>query len=68
MKNNLNQNSEQLSQNILDWNIIQDNMREKFGEDIFQSWLKKLFPKTKHELILIISQINSARCFSKEFM
>ena len=42
MKNNLNQNSEQLSQKKIDWNIIQDNMREKFGEDIFQSWLKKI--------------------------
>ncbi len=42
MKNNLNQNSEQLSEKKIDWNIIQDNMREKFGEDIFQSWLKKI--------------------------
>ena len=42
MKNNLNQSSEQLSQKKIDWNIIQDNMREKFGEDIFQSWLKKI--------------------------
>tara|TARA_Y100001970_G_C14212905_1_gene847944 strand:+ start:459 stop:1877 length:1419 start_codon:yes stop_codon:yes gene_type:complete len=54
MKNNLNQNSEQLSPKKIEWNIIQDNMREKFGEDIFQSWLKKIsFVEEFNNYILI---------------
>ena len=55
MKNNLNQNSEQLSQKKIDWNIIQDNMREKFGEDIFQSWLKKISFVDKFNNYILIS-------------
>ncbi len=42
MKNNLNQNTQSFSEKKIDWNIIQSEMKEKFGNDIFESWLKKI--------------------------
>ena len=42
MKNNLNQNSENFLQKKVDWSIIQNSMKEKFGKDIYDSWLRKI--------------------------
>jgi len=42
MKNNLNQNSESFSTKKIDWNNIQLEMKEKFGKDIYESWLRKI--------------------------
>jgi len=42
MKNNLNQNSENFSTKKIDWNNIQLDMKEKFGKDIYESWLRKI--------------------------
>ena len=42
MKNNLNQNSESFSTKKIDWNNIQLDMKEKFGKDIYESWLRKI--------------------------
>jgi len=41
MKNNL-QNSNISIEKKIDWNAIQSTMRKKFGQDIFESWLKKI--------------------------
>ena len=41
MKNNL-QNPETIIENKLEWNVIQVKMRENFGHDIYESWLKKI--------------------------
>jgi len=41
MKNNLNQNLENFEKKI-EWLKIQHEMKEKFGVDIFESWLKKI--------------------------
>ena len=40
MKNNL-QNNKSLKKKI-DWESIKNEMREKFGNDIFESWIKKI--------------------------
>ena len=40
MKNNL-QNSNTSIEKKIDWKAIQSDMREKLGQDIFDSWLKK---------------------------
>ena len=40
MKNNL-QNKKSLEKKI-DWQHIKKEMREKFGNDIFESWIKKI--------------------------
>ena len=40
MKNNL-QNNSPIEEKKLDWNIVQNVMKDKFGSDIFDSWLKK---------------------------
>ncbi len=41
MKNNL-QNSNSLIEKKIDWKTVQLAMREKLGQDIFDSWLKKM--------------------------
>ena len=41
MKNNL-QNSNTLEDKKIDWNAVQSTMKQKLGQDIFDSWLKKM--------------------------
>ncbi len=41
MKNNL-RNSNTVIDKKIDWKMIQSLMKEKFGQDIFESWLKKI--------------------------
>ena len=41
-KNILNKKNETYSSNKLDWKIIQSEMKNKLGNDIFESWLRKL--------------------------
>ncbi len=41
MKNHFSKNSLQL-ESKLDWNLVHTLMREKFGVDIFDSWLRKI--------------------------
>ena len=42
-KNNLVQkNIKNSSSDKLDWSVIQKDMKNKFGNDIFESWLKKI--------------------------
>ena len=43
MKNNfLNQKTESISEKKLDWTVVQSEMKNKFGKDIFESWIKKI--------------------------
>ena len=42
MKNILSKKSENFSIKKLDWNKIQLDMKEKLGNDIYESWLKKI--------------------------
>ena len=42
MKNTLNQSTENFSLKKIDWEIIQSEMRDKFGSDIYESWLRKI--------------------------
>ena len=41
-KNNLNKNLENNSLVKLDWNSVQSEMKNKLGNDIYESWLKKI--------------------------
>ena len=41
-KNILNKNTENFTSTKLDWSIIQAEMRNKLGNDIYESWLKKI--------------------------
>ena len=41
MKNNL-QNSNSLEDKKIDWKLVQSTMKTKLGQDIFESWLKKI--------------------------
>ena len=42
MKNILTKKAENYSYKKLDWNKVQIDMKEKLGNDIFESWLKKI--------------------------
>ena len=42
MKNILTKKADSFSLKKLDWSKIQLNMKEKLGNDIYESWLKKI--------------------------
>ena len=42
MKNNLNQSAENFYLKKVDWKVIQSEMKDKFGIDIYESWLRKI--------------------------
>ena len=55
MKNNfLNPKTENFNQKKIDWSVIQLELKNKFGADIFESWIKKIeFVNEFHDYILI---------------
>ena len=55
MKNILNQNSESTKDKKLDWLKIQNGMKEKFGIDIYESWLKKINFVNEYSNYILIS-------------
>ena len=42
MKNSLNQNLNQKNHQDLNWELVQEDFKTKFGKDVFESWLKKM--------------------------
>ncbi len=54
MKNNL-QNNSKIDEKKLDWNIVQNVMKDKFGSDIFDSWLKKIELIDEYKNYVLIS-------------
>ena len=56
MKNNL-QNSNSLVDKKIDWQIIQTAMKTNFGNEIFESWLKKieLIDEFKNYILISVS-------------
>ena len=54
MKNNL-QNNSSIEEKKLDWNIVQNVMKDKFGSDIFDSWLKKIELIDEYKNYVLIS-------------
>ena len=54
MKNNLNTNSLQSFEKKIDWPTIQNLFKEKFGLEIYESWLKKIeFIEEKPNFIIL---------------
>ena len=41
-KNILNKNTENTSSNVINWSIVQNDMKNKLGSDIYESWLRKI--------------------------
>ena len=54
MKNNL-QNTSGLEEKKIDWKTIQNVMKDKFGSDIFDSWLKKIELIDEYKNYILIS-------------
>ena len=42
MKNSLNQNLNQNKAEFLKWDLVQEDLKNKFGDEVFESWLKKM--------------------------
>ncbi len=56
MKNSLNQNLNQNNLEVLNWELVQEDFKIKFGKDVFESWLKKMElveANTNHLLISV---------------
>ena len=52
--NNLKQNIKNISSSSLDWAIIQKDMKNKLGNDIYESWLRKIdFVEEMNSYILL---------------
>ena len=52
--NNLNQKTDSFTSKKLDWSIIKPELKNKFGKDIYESWIKKIeFVNELHDYILI---------------
>jgi len=56
-KNILNQNTENFTSTKLDWSIIQAEMRNKLGNEVYESWLKKIsfVEELKNYVLLSVS-------------
>ena len=55
MKNNLIQNSDQISEKKINWEDVQIVFKEKFGSEIFESWLKKIIFEEKYSNYILVS-------------
>ena len=53
-KNNLHNNTP-IEEKKLDWSIVQNVMKDKFGSDIFDSWLKKIELIDEYKNYVLIS-------------
>jgi len=54
MKNPIIQNLNQKNQETISWELIQEDLKLKFGKDVFESWLKKMhLLETKPDNLLI---------------
>ena len=42
MSNNTTQNLQSVSSEALDWAVVQKDMKNKLGSDIYESWLRKI--------------------------
>ena len=52
--NNINQNLKNTTSDNLDWSLIQKDMRNKIGSDVYESWLKKIdFVEEMNSYILL---------------
>ena len=52
--NNISKNLKNNSSQILDWSIIQKDMKSKMGTDIYDSWLRKIdFVEEMNNYILL---------------
>ena len=57
MKNNFHQNLKEEIEKKINWNIVQKRFKEKFGLEIYESWLKKISfeEEFKNHILLSVS-------------
>ena len=56
-KNILNKNTESFTDSKLDWKLVQSDMKNKLGNDIYESWLRKInfVEELKNYILLSVS-------------
>ncbi len=54
MKNNL-QNTNKVLEKKINWELIQNDLKEKFGNDIFESWIKKIELAEEYQNYILFS-------------
>ena len=42
MKNSLNHNFNKNNKDVFSWEQVQEDLKTKFGREVFESWLKKM--------------------------
>ena len=52
---NLNKDFNQKKDANLIWTEIQKEMKSKFGSEIYESWLKKIYFEEQHSNYLVVS-------------
>ena len=56
--NNVTQNLKSTSSEALDWAVIQKDMKNKLGSDIYESWLRKInFVEEFQSKLFILNKI-----------
>ena len=54
MKNSLSQNINQQNHEHINWELVQEDFKTKFGKEVFESWLKKMnLVETRNNYLLI---------------
>tara|TARA_B100000579_G_scaffold360938_1_gene318429 strand:+ start:55 stop:1479 length:1425 start_codon:yes stop_codon:yes gene_type:complete len=54
MKNSLSQNINQQNHELINWELVQEDFKTKFGKEVFESWLKKMnLVETRNNYLLI---------------
>ena len=54
MKNSLSQNINQQNHELINWELVQEDFKTKFGKEVFESWLKKMdLVEVKADYLLI---------------
>jgi len=60
---NLNKDFNQKKDANLIWTEIQKEMKSKFGSEIYESWLKKIYFEEQHSNYLVVSVSTSVILF-----
>ena len=65
--NNTKQNLKSTSSEALDWAVIQKDMKNKLGSDIYESWLKKIdFVEEMSNYILLSVSTRFIKCVIRQ--
>ena len=67
LNKNLSQNIKKISSESLDWSVVQKEMKNKLGNDIYESWLRKIdfVEEMNNYILLSVSTISLSNKWSE---